>query len=54
MKKKGDFGEIYFENSKESSIKLQEGKIQSTQIGYSRGIGIRVLSGERTGLGLFR
>jgi len=49
MKKNGDFGEIYFENSKESSIKLQEGKIQSTQIGYSRGVGIRVLSGERTG-----
>lgn len=49
MKKRGDFGEIYFENSKESTIKLQESKIQSTQIGYSRGVGIRVLSGERTG-----
>ncbi|MEQ8171049.1 MAG: metallopeptidase TldD-related protein [Candidatus Eremiobacterota bacterium] len=49
MKKNGDFGEIYFENSRESSIRLQDGKIQSTQIGYSKGVGIRVLSGERTG-----
>ena len=49
MKRGGDFAEVYFEDSKDKSIKLQDHKIQSTQIGYSRGVGIRVLSGDKSG-----
>jgi len=49
MNRGGDFAEIYFEDSRSKFIKMQENKIESTQIGYSRGAGIRVLSGEKTG-----
>lgn len=45
----GDFAELYFESVTSSSIGIDEGIVKSASQGHSRGCGIRVLSGERTG-----
>ncbi|TAN23808.1 MAG: metalloprotease TldD [Acidobacteria bacterium] len=45
----GDFADLYFEHQASSSLRLEEGIIKSASQGISLGVGVRVLSGERTG-----
>jgi TldD protein len=45
----GDFAEVYIQRSKSTSIPLEERKIRSAETRISQGVGIRVLSGEKTG-----
>ncbi len=49
LAKGGDFAEVYLEKRISRSILLEEGKIKSAVFGISRGAGVRVLSGDRTG-----
>ncbi|MBN2384831.1 TldD/PmbA family protein [bacterium] len=45
----GDFAEIFFENAQSRSLLMKEGAIRNTQLNYEQGVGIRVLSGHKTG-----
>lgn len=45
----GDYADLYFEAVESTSISLDESMIKSATQGVSVGVGIRVLSGERTG-----
>ena len=45
----GDFAEVYIQRSKSTSIPLEERKIRSAEMRVGQGVGIRVLSGEKTG-----
>jgi TldD protein len=45
----GDFADLYFEHEKTSSLVLEEGIIRTASAGVSCGLGVRVVSGERTG-----
>src|SRR5216683_3340715 len=45
----GDYADLYFEYLATSSIGIDEGMIKSATEGVTLGVGVRVLSGERTG-----
>jgi len=45
----GDFADLYFEHEETSSLQLEEGIVRSASAGVSSGLGVRVVSGERTG-----
>jgi len=45
----GDFADLYFEWQRSSSLLLEEGIIRTGSTGLSCGLGVRVVSGERTG-----
>lgn len=45
----GNFAEIYIEYSINNAVALEENKLRQAQIGVTCGVGIRVLSGEKTG-----
>jgi TldD protein len=45
----GEYADLYFEYVATSSIGIDEGMVKSASEGVSLGVGIRVLSGERTG-----
>ena len=45
----GDFAEVYIQRRKSTSIPLEERKIRAAEVRISQGVGIRVLSGEKTG-----
>ncbi len=45
----GDFAEVYIQRSRSTSIPLEERKIRSAEMRVGQGVGIRVLSGEKTG-----
>jgi TldD protein len=45
----GDYADLYFEYLSTSSIGIDEGIIKSATEGVSLGVGVRVISGERTG-----
>jgi len=49
LSKGGDFAEIYFECRIELAINLSENKIKSLNYGISPGLGVRVISGSKTG-----
>ncbi|MBP7706020.1 MAG: TldD/PmbA family protein [Candidatus Aminicenantes bacterium] len=49
LAKGGEFGEVYIENRVSRSILLEEGKFKSAVYGLSRGAGVRVISGDKTG-----
>ncbi len=49
LSKGGEFGEVYIENRISRSILLEEGKFKSAVFGISRGAGVRVISGDKTG-----
>jgi TldD protein len=49
LSKGGDYADLYFEYLSTSNIHLDEGLIKSATQGVTLGVGIRVLSGERTG-----
>ena len=45
----GDFADLYFEHEETSSLSLEEGIIRTATAGVSSGLGVRVVSGERSG-----
>ena len=45
----GDFADLYFEHEETSSLSLEEGIIRTATAGGSSGLGVRVVSGERSG-----
>src|SRR3954452_7022204 len=45
----GDYADLYFEYLATSSISIDESIVKSATQGVSMGVGIRVISGERTG-----
>lgn len=45
----GDFAEVYIQRSRSTGIPLEERKIRSAETRIAQGVGIRVLSGEKTG-----
>jgi TldD protein len=45
----GDFAEVFVEDSRDATARLDDGKLQSFNSGRSRGAGIRVVAGETTG-----
>src|SRR3954452_3014200 len=45
----GDYADLYFEYLLTSSISIDESMVKSAAQGVSMGVGVRVLSGERTG-----
>src|SRR5919199_6397762 len=45
----GDYADLYFEYLLTSSISIDESMVKSAAQGVSMGIGVRVISGERTG-----
>ncbi len=45
----GDYADVYFEYLATSSISMDEGIVKSATQGVSLGVGVRVISGERTG-----
>ena len=49
LAKGGEFAEVYIENRVSRSILLEEGKFKSAVYGLSRGAGVRVISGDKTG-----
>src|SRR5512134_2436121 len=45
----GTFADLYFERHRSSSLLLEEGIIRTASAGVTCGLGVRVVSGERTG-----
>src|SRR6184192_1713594 len=45
----GDYADLYFEYLATSSISIDESIVKSATQGVSLGVGVRVISGERTG-----
>ena len=45
----GDYADLYFEYVATSSVSLEESLVKSASQGVTLGVGVRVLSGERTG-----
>ncbi|MCG6920931.1 MAG: metalloprotease TldD, partial [Acidobacteria bacterium] len=45
----GSFADLYFEHETTSSLLLEEGIIRTGSAGVTCGLGVRVVSGERTG-----
>src|SRR3954469_16994081 len=45
----GDYADLYFEYLQTSSIGIDESIVKSAAQGVSMGVGVRVISGERTG-----
>jgi TldD protein len=45
----GDYADLYFEHLLTSSISIDESIVKSASQGISMGVGVRVISGERTG-----
>src|SRR6266704_5662923 len=45
----GDYADLYFEYLATSSISIDESIVKSATEGVSLGVGVRVISGERTG-----
>ncbi len=49
LERGGTFADLYFEHETTSSLLLEEGIIRTASAGVSCGLGVRVVSGERTG-----
>src|SRR5215831_9163460 len=45
----GDYADLYFEYLQTSSISIDESIVKSAAQGVSMGVGVRVISGEKTG-----
>jgi len=45
----GDFAEIFIQRSRTTSVPLEERKIRAAEARISQGVGIRIISGEKTG-----
>ena len=48
----GQFADLYFEHHRSSSLLLEEGIIRTASMGITCGLGVRVVSGERTSVQL--
>src|SRR3954451_10671188 len=49
LERGGAFADLYFEHHRTSSLLLEEGIIRTASAGVTCGLGVRVVSGERTG-----
>ncbi|UCG27543.1 MAG: hypothetical protein JSV24_11305, partial [Bacteroidales bacterium] len=49
LEKGGEFGEIYIENRISRNITMEESKFKSGTFGITKGAGVRVISGDKTG-----
>ena len=49
LERGGDFADLFFEQRSSSSLVLEEGLIRTASMGLTCGLGVRVVSGERTG-----
>src|SRR5512138_1950830 len=49
LERGGQFADLYFEHQRTSSLLLEEGIIRTATAGVTCGLGVRVVSGERTG-----
>ncbi|MCK5360492.1 MAG: metalloprotease TldD, partial [Gammaproteobacteria bacterium] len=49
MSNQVDYADIYFEYSRHESWSLEEGKVKSGSHSIDQGVGIRAISGEKTG-----
>src|SRR4029079_8221459 len=49
LERGGQFADLYFEHHRTSSLLLAEGIIRTASAGVTCGLGVRVVSGERTG-----
>src|SRR4030095_302848 len=49
LERGGQFADLYFEHHPTSSLLLEEGIIRTASAGVTCGLGVRVVSGERTG-----
>ena len=49
LERGGEFADLYFEHHRTSSLLLEEGIIRTASAGVTCGLGVRVVSGERTG-----
>src|SRR5262247_3073698 len=45
----GEFADLFFEHHRTSSLLMEEGIIRTASVGVTCGLGVRVVSGERTG-----
>ena len=45
----GDYADLFFEDSLSNSLQLRDGHVNSVSSGMDFGVGVRVLSGDRTG-----
>ncbi|HKL78751.1 MAG TPA: DNA gyrase modulator, partial [Gammaproteobacteria bacterium] len=44
-----DYADLYFEYSRREAFSLEEGRIQGGSYGIDQGVGVRAVSGEKTG-----
>src|SRR6186713_3261515 len=49
LERGGQFADLYFEHHRTSSLLLEEAIIRTASAGVTCGLGVRVVSGERTG-----
>lgn len=49
LEKGGTFADVYVENRLSRDILMEEGRFKSAQVGLSRGAGVRVILGDKTG-----
>ena len=49
LSKGGDYADIFFEHTSSNEISLRDGEVNSARSNIDFGVGIRVLSGDRTG-----
>jgi len=49
LEKGGDFADVYLESRTSRSLLMEESKFKSAVLGISRGAGVRVIAGDRTG-----
>lgn len=49
LRRGGDYADVFFEHRRAQSFRLQDGRIHEAGLSVVRGVGIRVISGERSG-----
>jgi TldD protein len=49
LEKGGDYADLFFEHTSSRSVGLRDGEVNSTFTGVDYGVGVRVISGDRTG-----
>jgi TldD protein len=49
LRRGGDYADVFFEHRRAQSFRLQDGRIHEAGLSVVRGVGIRVISGERAG-----
>jgi TldD protein len=49
LSRDGDFADLYFEHHRTAALSMEEGIIRTATMGVTCGLGVRVISGEKTG-----